>query len=459
MLVHRKVDKIIKKINEITPQQLKQYGLDYLKCIRRKRYLFISSVFDMTFIVNMNEISESLEGLGYGNKIFKSYVVLVVDIEDNRFVCHNYFGIPINMDLYNYSTNKNYKIITDSIKENPLIIKAKNYWKINSSAFDTTRPLTRNRSNYYTIDGYTDQEINFDVNEYVDKHIRWSYDHYLKGFESPFTFRQNKKDSKEDFINLFDCKCVEDKNTLPLACFTCERKGDCKGHHVRKCSCGKFTYFRKNTCLRCHLTYSRAKKIQLLLNQDNYNNLYNTKHTINNQTPTHHYNSGGGGGLCIGRGGKVLDEMIDENLNPLRLMLAFKANLAYTDHQRTTSYYSKFRNKVTDTEIYEHSEYAQHMRGMFDRVNISPSFHLFTVYCYCPLCMFLKIMLDKKGVKINPRGTEISKGAIISRDKFIEVYKGYLNRRRKTYQSSYLHEAIKKIINIRPIDFLTIDES
>lgn len=457
MRFYRKVDNIIKKVNEITPNQLKQYGFDYLKCIRRKKYLFISSIFDMTFIANMGEVHSSIDGVGYGNKLFKSYAILVIDIDESRYVFHSYTGIPINLDLYNYNTNKNYRIITDSIKENPLIIKSRNYWRINSSTFDTTRPLTKTRSHFYHMDGHIDQEINFDINEYIDKYVVYDYRGYLKSFNNPFNASMHNKESKEDFINMFNCDCVEDKKSLRLGCFTCERNGDCNGHHVRKCSCGKFTYFRKNTCMKCHLTYSRSKKIALLLSRDNYYQLFNSRHGINNQLPTRHYN-GSGGGLCLGRGYQTLDRMIDESLNPVRLMLAFKANLAYTDHSATNSYYSKFKNKMTYNQVDKYSEFVQLMRGMFNRVNINPSYHVFTVYCYCHLCMFIKIVLHKKDKKIDPRGTEISKGAIISRDKFIEVYKGYLRRRRKVYQSSYIHDTIKEIVNIKPIDFLTTEQ-
>lgn len=462
MKFFKEIDRVIKEVNNIDNKKLKSIDMEYLKCKRVDKYLFMVALFNSVFLTKMWQIYTNLDAIEYPNTIFKCYGVIVIDLDKNRYMGHRMYSFPTNLDLYKGNTNRIYDDIEKQILSNKMTIKFDLPFEINSRIFDTTRPISRTRSRFFNISGSTPSEFYFDIDDFIKNHVEFS-DHGFY-FNDPYYNRPSV--TKETLMNILKCDCKDDnekKEKNRYHC-NCDNRKECGYHHLKKCQCGKWTYYRRDSCMYCYIIYTRSKKIKTLFeyavgqpveyDDDDeviLSSQYIKLHTnLSAYIPYFHYNQGTNG-LCLGRGGRVIDEMIMDNINPVRIMLSFKANLAFTDHEGSTSYYDQYSDKITGNRFDKYGEYyvilnQVHM-AKYSKVNR----HVFSMYCYCSQCLFYKIVLLQEKKKLNTKGFETNQSYITSRDAFIMNYKDYLNKSKsRSYRDSYIHKGIKQVINTPP---------
>jgi len=453
----KRIDTIIDNVNKIDPKQLEIYDISYLKCKRDRRYLYISSIFTSVFLAEMGSVYGNLWGLRFANKILKCYIVLIIDLESNEFIRHQFYAFPINLDTSTVNVHKDYFAIQEQVMNNSLKIKGSVEYGINSKYFDVRHPISRIGSTHFEARGNRDIEFNFDIDYFVKNYIKYNMEGRLQHIDEPFN-QSVHPNNKEEFIDLISCTCEKVRTDLRHGCFDCERRGNCNNHHVRKCNCGKFTYFRPNTCFHCYLKYTRSQAIQRSFNQRGTFQVYFSRlNSIGSLIPYSHYN-GSAGSICIGEGYDVLNSMINRNINPLRLILSYKANLAYTDQDHTTSYYSKYRNRLSAHNFGRYAEFQSQLVAIFNGTKVNTNNHVFTVYCYCVFCLFVKITMIGSKKRFHSKAVEMSKGYLVSRDKFISLYKRYISRMRSSrfeiYMKSNTHKTIKNVVNTQPHELI-----
>lgn len=454
------IDGIINDVNNITDQQLLTIGLEYMKCKRVDKFLFMLSKFTSEFFTRMHEIHTSVEHINLPMNVFRCGVVLILDLETNRYVTHRLYTFPNKIELFNlYSIHDEFTNIDEQIKEKGMNFNVNLLFSISSRTFDSTR-IERDeydilRSVRFQIDGSISRLFNFDIDYFIDNYVE--YVGKSISFRDPY-YRKIKL-SKEEIISAVECTCVKTGTELPYIC-NCTDLKECSRYHARKCRCGYYTYYRTDTCIKCHLTYTRSKRIQSRLGmkvEGFTNNTIFVNHTITAYLPYLHYNQSNGG-LCLGSGGQVINQMIENNINPLRLMLSFKVNLAYSDAEESNRYYMKYKNRIRTRDFKKNFEYNQVLQSVFRNQRIKINTHTFSLHCFCRQCLFLKIVVFITNRLFHKDLFTFSNSYIVSRDKFIELYKRYLTRTiSKTYSSSYIHKMIKQVINLQPNQFFVTE--
>jgi len=451
------IDQVIKDVNNISDEQLSTIGLQYMKCKRVNKYLIMLSKFDADFSTRMYEITTRLNEINLPMKVFKCGVVLIINLEKNKYVTHRLYTFPNNIELFSMSSlTDEFMRINDQIKESGINFISNIHYSLNSRLFDSTKiqmntMFSRPQSNRFSIKGSVKRVFNFEIDYFIDNYISFKNNGIF--FTDPY-YRKIRL-TKEDILNNMICDCVNIPRELPHVCLCSDLK-TCTRFHARKCRCGKFTYYRTDTCIKCHLTYTKSKKIKHRLEskRNDYGDIgLFTSHNIASYIPYLHYNQSSSG-LCLGNGGEIINQMIDKNVNPLRLMLSFKVNLAYSDSEESNRYYMKYINKVTLNDIKKYEEYFHTLESVYRNQNISVKEHTFTLHCFCKQCLFLRIVMYVNNKLLHKELFEFNKSYIVSRDKFIELYKRYITRTTsRTYTSSYIHKFIKQIINTQPNDF------
>jgi len=458
--LNKAIDQVINQVNNLTDKQLSTIDLDYLKCKRRGKNLFILGIFDIVFMSKLRETYSPLQSIHYPNRVFKAVGVIVIDLQSNTYLHHKLYCFPINLDLYDRfrSTNREYDELLEKFLDNPLRIETMTDFTFSSSKFNASRPNSHQSNNYYDVSGKLKTVIDFDIDIYVDK--TEDADNGYIHFEDNF-FRRVPL-TKDSIIENIECTCYENEKDVPYSC-NCNDKDNCNNYHIKKCQCGKFTYFRPMTCLKCYLQYGKSKRnIDNAFRgngrlKDDYDNRI-THHSVSAIIPYFHYNADSGG-ICLGNGSDRITSSLAKEINPIKVILSFKANLGYTDAGETTSYYRQYKSRLTGDNFYKYDEYLTYL-NMIQRVTSDKTLpiHIFSIYCYCPQCLFYKIVLSKLDKKINTRGFEVNEGYLVSRDKFIEMYKSYLeSTRSRSYIKTDIHIDIKKMVNTPPIDLLVIE--
>ncbi len=451
------VDKMVKDINNITPLELQSIDLEYLQVRRVKNYLIIMGVFESIFLARLREITSIFDKISFPNKVFKCYSYLAIDLSGSDYRDHRLYSFPINLDLYGEKKmNKTYREILPQIAKGGMSIKNELTFRLNSNVFQCTKPTSLQYSSNYYIEIKAEREMIFSIDEFIKRYVTVE----ASNIRVEDTYYSYPKITKQSLINDIPCTCVENARELTFACRTCSNANDrsnCTGHHTKRCSCGNITYHRKNNCIKCHLIYSKARHIKTPFYDDG---TFNTSHiqefkSLSGYIPYFHYNQNSGG-ICLGGGGRIISEMVKRELNPVKIMLAFKANLAYTDADNTKSYYRMYVQKLQSKQFDNNLEFHGHLVNTFrSKKNIRKN-HTFSIRCYCPQCFYYRICLYQANMKLDPRGFEIDQPYIVSRDQFIEVYKHYIENIKSTsYINTYIHKIIKIIANMQPTEFLT----
>lgn len=449
---NKQVDQMIIDVNNISKEQLKLFDIDYLKCLRWRKYLFILSTFSSIFLARMGEIYEELYKLEFPNKLFRCYVVIVIDLETNRFHTNRIYTFPILFDLSRtQNITSKYKDIYEQVDKDMLKLNFDLEYSFSSRTFSSRRPLTSWDNTSYTIKGKQEVEFNFEIEHFVKNYVSINGASYVM-IDDPYYIKQ--KITREKLIGDTDCTCVDEKSLLRYACKGCSTdRSDCSGYHVKRCLCGKFTYQRSNMCLKCHLTYTRSKIIKSVFDKGNLN----TSHSLISFIPFLHYNQGTNG-FCLGNGSAVINDLITNNINPVRLILAFQTNLAYTDSEHTRSYYLQKKHKVTNRDFKNYGEYIPYLNAIFHSNGHKIRDHIFSLYCYCIYCLFFKIVLFSKDKKLHNKSFQSRNTFVTSRDMFIKLYKKYLNISKSgSIYGTYIHKIVKQVVNTKPKDFLIVE--
>jgi hypothetical protein len=436
-LFKEEIDLMVSDMDKIPQEQYKPLGIDYLKVRRIDNKLIILSMFSSVFLMNMHEHFRLLDRIKFPNKTFKCLVFLAIDLDRSRLITHRLYSFPI-LDGYAVNGGTRYKRMYEQLKD----IKEANYevkidlpFILKSRRFNTTEPIDPTRSLYYNTKSSIDISFFMDIDRFIEKYV--SISGYNVSLNDPYY--STHQITKEEIIDSIECRCLEDPIKLSYACLKngVEHRRSCNGHHSKKCQCGKFTYYRRNTCMKCHIIYSKGKSIDEVFTHYEYKP--STSHGLLTYIPYLHYNQGSSG-LCLGGGYGVIGEMLSKNINPIRLILSFKANLAFTDVGETTAYYKKYRGKISNYDFKDCEEHLVYLNRVFrDRKTIRK--HVFSIYCYCPQCLIVKIILFSKDKKLNINGFEISDSYFVSRDEFIKLYTRYLKRlKNDTYINGYIHK-------------------
>jgi len=470
MKFYKEIDRVIKEVNNIDNNKLKSIDLEYLKCKRLGKYLFIVTLFNSVFLTKMHQIYPYLNAIEYPNIIFKCYAVLMIDLEKNRYAGHRMYSFPTNLDLYTgRHIDERYRKVENQISDNKMTIEFDLPFQLSSRIFDTTRPINRTQSRYFNIEGIIPAKFYFEIDDFLKK----SVSPHEYGFIFTDNYYNRPMVTKETLLNILKCECKDndERESEDRYYCNCDDKTNCSYHHLKKCQCKKWTYYRRNSCMYCYIIYSKSKKIKQLFenavnrpieydddDEEILNSNYIGLHTsLSAYIPYFHYNQGTSG-LCLGRGGRVIDEMIMSNINPVRLMLSFKANLAFTDHDGSTSYYNQYKDRISMNRFNKYGEYFTILNNIHINNYHEVKEHVFSMYCYCSQCFFYKIVLFKEKKKLNSRGFTTNQSYIISRDAFIKNYKQYLdNSRSITYRGSYIHKAIKQVVNLSPKEQIIFD--
>jgi len=445
------IDLINKKINSMSIEQLEKIDMKYLGSKRVGNFLIMSALFDTVFLAKLNEYSSSFNRIEYANKIFVCYAVVVINLNSNTYSHHRMYGFPVYTQLYGANNvNSKYKEVQTQIENGDMKIKMSNDCKIRSAQFEVTKPFTNIRSSSYEVRVNVDKTLHLDIDGFVENHVKIEGNGYLR-FNDPYY--NYTPTTREQITKALVCTCVEEASQLRYAC-KCDNRATCKGFHAKKCNCGNFTYYRKNNCLKCHIQYSKSYLVRDMFDGDNSMSFGVGGNTLNSYIPYFHYNQGTSG-LCLGNGGRVINDMITKNINPIRIMLSFKANLAYTDADTTTNFYESYRDRLSSSMLNGSGEYNSYLNHIMGKI---PRKHLFSIYCYCQQCLYYKILLVKAKKKLDPRAVMYDNGYVISRMQFIEKYKAYLSTSRsKTYHKSYIHEMIKNVVNTPPKELILLE--
>lgn len=453
------IDKMIENTNNITDSQLKSIDLDYLKVKRIDEFIIIMGIFDGIFLARLSEETNIFSNLTFPNKLFRCYAVLVINVDRSKYVSHRLYSFPINTEIYGSSRtslNKTYRDVLDQLNKSPMKLKFGTNATISSKAFKCTIPVSNNNSIYFTINLDSDKEIYFDIDNFVHKYVKtegnraWIQD----------TFYGNSALYKKDILDILTCACVEEKDKLPYACLKCNNaleRSACSGHHVRKCKCKLWTYFREDNCIKCHLEYSKTRYLDEVFYQPNDElnmSLVKGRRSLSNYIPYFHYNQNSAG-ICLGGGGSVISAMIEREINPLKLMLSFKANLAYTDQRTTMNYYHQYRDRLEPSHFDNNQEIHSQLVAIYANKKKVNTRHTFSIRCFCPQCFFYRLCLFNENIKLDLKGFDNNFPPIVTRDQFIKIYKQYLERNKsRTYHSTYIHAMIKQLTNTQYDEFV-----
>lgn len=438
----------------MSKQQLEILGFEYLKSKRVGNYLVTIAKFDLVFLSELKELSSMFDTISYPNIVFKGIAVLILNVEKNSYHTHRLYCFPDNYKLYTYNVTSQFERMIKTLdKGDPNIFVNKFILKFPSSRFGLRRytesyfkPSPRSlsyisRSLSYMIEFEYDIDINFNIDKYVEYVGRNIY-----GFHLTDNFFSDPIVSKTELVKSLKCVCNSNYKEIKFMCKKCDypRKPlACNNIHPKKCSCGKFDHFHPNCCMKCYVRYSTSA--YTMNNFDKENGGFISWYQIGGylqHMPTHLYN-GSGGGLCLGNGREVINSMINEQVNPIELMIAFKMNLAYTDSESTDIFYNGYKQRIDIKEINEYSEYNSQLM----LINLPHKRdHIFSLRCYCQQCFFYRIILFHESRVLNKKGFFSNQNPVVSRDTFIQTYKRFLNRRPKM-RDGYLHETIKAVVN------------
>ncbi len=460
----RQVDQIINKVNSLDEDQLKKLDFEYIKCARKGKYLFINGVFDSVFLARLDEIYHSFSNIQFPSKVFRCYIVMIVDLSLNRFLWHRLYTFPINVDKFNLGRiHREFRDVMKQFEETPLSFTYKMEYEINSRYLDVTKPYTRTQSENYYIRGQLETKFDFDVDDYIKNHVTIvDTNHNESGMTITINdpYYSTIPINRQMIIDKIDCTCEENRGNLRFACiFELTGKHNkklCDNHHTKKCKCGNWTYLRTDMCTKCHLTYSKSKSLDQMFNSG----LFSTRgNALISYIPTLHYNQSGTG-LCLGSGRDSLNYMLATDLNPIKMMLSFKANMSYTDNSETTLYYKKYKKRIRESTFSKYGEFLVYLNEVFRRVprerRKSLSLHTLSLYCYCPQCFFVRIVMYQEKMEFDKEVFDNSEVHIISRDYFIYVYRNYMNvYRGKRFHKDYIYAIIKQVVNKKPIEYIT----
>lgn len=455
---------MVDNVNQITEEQLKTIDLDYLQVRQINNFVIIMGIFDNIFLARLNEFTILFSNLTYPNRIFKCYAVLIIDVTRSRYIAHRLYSFPVNVDLYNskgrYDVHSSYKSIVKQLDDHPSFIEVTSSFQLNSQAFKCTRPISKLTAHSFDINIDLSSRMEFDIDKYIEKYIKFEGNNVSIDDD----FYNYPEFTRAELVSKIACGCSKERLNLPYSCHSCDtatKRRACGGHHVKKCLCGDWTYYRENNCLKCHILYS---KVSYLKNGErgslfSFSGVYNGSgfrnyRSLSNYIPYQHYNSSGYG-LCIGEGSNVITQMIQKEINPIKIMLSFKANLSYTDAESTNNYYNMYSQRLTSEQFENNQEFHSQLNNIYKNSKNVNKRHTFSIMCYCPQCFYYRLCLWQEDIKLDPKGFDVDQPYIVSRNQFIKHYKSYLNRTRsKTYIGSYIHKLIKKLANTQPSEFL-----
>jgi len=402
----KEMDVIIDKVNNITQAQLNSIDLKYLKTKRVGNFLIIIGIFDAVFLAKLNEVTSYFDRLQFPNVVFKCYSVLAINITNSKYALHRLYSFPINLDLYSRKRHSSdigsvYLDMVKQIEDGAMELNMKNSYSINSEHFRCTQPISLLSSSRYHIDVEIDRTMYFDIDNYVNNYITITGNNIALSdnfYNYPIL-------TKENIVNQMSCTCVDKLEDLEFACTTCKTfddRNNCSRHHAKLCQCGKYTYYRDNNCVKCHVTHSKSKYIKEIFENDRFNVGYvRNFRNISNYIPYFHYNQNSGG-ICLGSGSNVINHMVQQEINPIKLMLSFKANLAYTDAEETYSYYLMYNQRLKNKHIEKHVEFYSQLSNVFrNKMNVNKR-HIFSIRCFCPQCFYYRVCLHREDIKLDP---------------------------------------------------------
>ncbi len=451
------VDNLISGINSIPIEKLKPYNIDYLQTQMLGNNLFILSSFPSAYMCDLSDVSGKFKFIKFPNIVFRCFAIIVIDMVRVKYKTHRIYTFPINIDLYD---GRKYRKLTSKFEEVINIIKGGGLEFNHTSSIEITHSgfgmaLPTHRHGSITSKRYkttVDRSFSFEIDKYMKNHVILTDKNKLLFRDPYYTTYGIKKDSVLDMI---ECTCTKKRIDLKHACYSCKSRDDrydcSKSHfHTEKCECGDYTYLSKSyKCLKCAINYNTGDYTKINDNDELTNLSY-----INNfvgEVPFLHQNQSDGG-LCLGGGKDVINTLISDNINPIRLMLAFKANMAYTDQSTTNTYYKKHKGVLLKDHFEKYVDYYNYLYNI-SKYNVAMKNHIFSLYCYCRECLFYRVCLFLENKLLNRRALEITKSHFVSRDKFIKIYKYYLDKNKEKV-SSTMHKIIETVINIPPIEFL-----
>ncbi len=462
-----KIDETLERVNNINMDELKPYNIEYLQCRRQEQYLFVSSVFVGSFLCNMNEIYGQFYSIDFPMKVFRNYIFLIIDLNTSSLVGHKIYTMPYNYDKVgrdNYS--KQFRKAYENYLEDNLKFELELGYTVRSDYFNLSTPTGRVSTEYYTRMGFMTEMFDFNIDEFIKNvtvGINYQYldetserknkytindPFYGSGTVSKRTFAK-----KDEVISSLECECVTSESMLNYICSIKNEhtKAECGRFHTKTCRCGKLTYQRNQGCMKCFIKYSKSKRIDEVFDTSKRRNIYVDRHFIS-IVPLIHYNHSSKG-LCLGSGTRSINTELGKRFNPIRMILTFKTNMAFTDNSTTNNYYSVWNERIKHSTFSQVSEYIDLLYRIFGTKG--QSHHIFSVYCYCSQCFFFKVVLHFNDKQLDSEIVDITKSYVVSRNMFIKQYKLYLeNLRTNTYMESTTHNNIKNVLNKPPIEFI-----
>lgn len=443
------VDKLINKINNIPIEQFKKCGLERVQVARKDKFLFILGTFDVYFNAQLsNFITDNGELffniIDFPNRLFFGHALLVFDLSKMKYLTHRFYPFPIYYDMYDvpYNDGKDFDPINDDIINDPYSI-------------DTKMLINVDSDNYFILPKY-DETCSAEVE--IKSILSFEIDEFMKKVQINNGSRVLIYDNihtplpvpEEVILREFECTCVDE---IP-ECVEYFDSDNYDNYEFKDCKCGKYDVSINNyRCFKCFLEFEYIKDGYYYNPTDDYI-VYSIKHTM----PLVHYNNDYRG-ICIGDGYEFMNKRVIKVLNPIVLMMEFKANLSYTDNGTSNLYYRMYKQKISVDEFYIYSNYHMYLEYIFVKdsdVNIKLKRHIFSMMCYCYDCFSYRIMLRELEIKLDPRGFDVNQPALITRDQFINVYKRYLkiNRKNKDYFNGDIHKKIKEVVNLKISDFV-----